>query len=228
MAFTDQQRQALKAKLRYRHVKTRTSHGTPIKYVEGWHAIAEANRIFGYDNWDRQTMAPRCLWQQTQRGETTCFYATKVRITVRAGDAVIVRDGIGTGLGRAASIEVAHDIALKAAETDATKRALATFGNPFGLALYDKDQKAVTKGARRASLSAAKDGHAPYALCHSGGRIEACARVATFVAATVKAVAALTSIEAVYAFWEANLDSFAGCRTRPISRRIRLASLDRR
>ena len=35
--------------------------------------------------------------------------------------------------------EVAHEMALKAAETDATKRALATFGNPFGLALYDKD-----------------------------------------------------------------------------------------
>jgi hypothetical protein len=28
------------------------------------------------------------------------------------------------------------DTALKAAETDATKRALATFGKPFGLALY--------------------------------------------------------------------------------------------
>ena len=30
-------------------------------------------------------------------------------------------------------------LALKAAETDATKRALATFGNPFGLALYDRE-----------------------------------------------------------------------------------------
>jgi len=29
-----------------------------------------------------------------------------------------------------------HDIALKAAETDATKRALTTFGKPFGLELY--------------------------------------------------------------------------------------------
>jgi hypothetical protein len=33
-----------------------------------------------------------------------------------------------------------HDIALKAAETDATKRALATFGKPFGLELYRKDK----------------------------------------------------------------------------------------
>jgi hypothetical protein len=36
-------------------------------------------------------------------------------------------------------------IALKGAETDATKRALATFGNPFGLALYDPKQNGVRK-----------------------------------------------------------------------------------
>ena len=41
----------------------------------------------------------------------------------------------------AASPGEVHDIALKAAETDATKRALATFGKPFGLELYRKDKK---------------------------------------------------------------------------------------
>ena len=154
MAFTDEQRQALKAKLKHRHVKTRANNGTPISYLEGWHAIAEANRIFGYDSWDRQTLSPRCLWRETQRGETACFYSTKVRITVRAGESVIVREGIGTGFGRSSSAETAHEIALKAAETDATKRALATFGNPFGLALYDKDQKGVTKRAGNAAAAA--------------------------------------------------------------------------
>ena len=39
----------------------------------------------------------------------------------------------------------AHELALKGAETDATKRALATFGNPFGLALYDREQVGVRK-----------------------------------------------------------------------------------
>ena len=42
----------------------------------------------------------------------------------------------GTGEGHGTSPGEVHDIALKAAETDATKRALATFGRPFGLALY--------------------------------------------------------------------------------------------
>src|SRR5262249_16989361 len=42
----------------------------------------------------------------------------------------------GSGEGRGVSPGEAHDTALKAAETDATKRALATFSKPFGLALY--------------------------------------------------------------------------------------------
>jgi hypothetical protein len=41
----------------------------------------------------------------------------------------------------------AHESALKEAETDAMKRALMTFGNPFGLALYDRRQREVTSSA---------------------------------------------------------------------------------
>ena len=46
-------------------------------------------------------------------------------------------------------------------------------------------------------------------LHHSGGRAESFDSVEAFVAATVQAVRALPTSEAVYAFWEANLDSFA-------------------
>ena len=214
MAFTDAQQQALKAKLRHRHVKTRANNGTPISYVEGWHVIAEANRIFGYDSWDRQTMAPRCLWRETQQGETSCFYAAKVRVTVRAGDAIIVREGVGTGLGRSRLAETAHEIALKAAETDATKRALATFGNPFGLALYDKEQRGVTR-RRRHELTIETNSPAslqqqPALELHcADGRIETFADGDAFVGATLQAVRALPTVEAVYKFWEANLISLA-------------------
>ena len=119
--------------LAHRYVKTRINNGAPIAYVEGWHVVAEANRIFGFDSWDRTTVSPVCVWSELQRGQTVCFYSTRVRIQVRAGGTTIIRDGIGTGVGRATSPDQAHEIALKAAETDATKRALATFGNPFGL-----------------------------------------------------------------------------------------------
>ena len=155
MALTEIQTKSLKAKLKRRHVKMRASYGASVSYVEGWHAIAEANRIFGFDSWDRQTLAPRCHWAHLQYGETLCFYSTKVRITVRAGATVTVREGIGTGFGRSLQPELAHDMALKAAETDATKRALATFGNPFGLALYDRDQAQVTKARTKSRQAVA-------------------------------------------------------------------------
>ena len=29
---------------------------------EGWHVVAEANRIFGFDAWDRRTLTARCVW----------------------------------------------------------------------------------------------------------------------------------------------------------------------
>ena len=45
-----------------KHVKTRNANGAELHYVEGWHVIAEANRIFGYDAWDRRTLASRCVW----------------------------------------------------------------------------------------------------------------------------------------------------------------------
>jgi hypothetical protein len=55
---------------------------------------------------------------------------------VHADGATIIREGHGTGEGRGTAPGEVHDIALKAAETDATKRALATFGRPFGIELY--------------------------------------------------------------------------------------------
>ncbi|MGH9553586.1 MAG: Rad52/Rad22 family DNA repair protein, partial [Terriglobales bacterium] len=65
-------------------------------------------------------------------------YTAKVRITVRAGDITIVREGSGMGEGGGLTPGQAHEIALKSAETDGTKRApplLATLlGSPFMIA----------------------------------------------------------------------------------------------
>ncbi len=93
------------------------------------------------------------MWSEIKQSACRCAYTAKVRITVRAGDTLVVREGSGSGEGKGSSPAEAHDGALKAAETDATKRALATFGNSFGLALYDKEKKGVTKPrATRADL----------------------------------------------------------------------------
>ena len=205
MALTEKQAKALRAKLNHRHVKTRESQGASIAYVEGWHVIAEANRIFGFENWDRQTQTPACLWSEAQRGQTVCFYSAKVRITVRAGETVTVREGIGTGLGRSPQAETAHEMALKAAETDATKRALATFGNPFGLALYDREQTHVTKP--REKLPPPRP---PISLLSrpADERTLDLDSLPAFVAATERELQKLDTLDAAYAFWTRNLSTF--------------------
>jgi recombination DNA repair RAD52 pathway protein len=85
----------------------------------------------------------RCVLARENRGTFLAVYIARVRITVHAEGRTITREGHGSGEGRGASPGEVHDIALKAAETDATKRALATFGKPFGLELYRKDKKGI-------------------------------------------------------------------------------------
>ena len=143
MPFDEVQTKALSGKLSARYVKTRQQNGKNLSYIEGWHAVAEANRIFGFDGWDRRTVSSSCLWHGKIEGQVACTYGARVRIRVRAGNCVVTREGSGCGHGKAQTLGQAHEIALKAAETDATKRALSTFGNPFGLALYDREQKGV-------------------------------------------------------------------------------------
>jgi len=140
MGFSAKQVQALRRNLNSRHVRTRDAHGRALSYIEGWYAISEANRIFGFDGWNRETLDSRCVLARENRGSFLAVYTAKVRITVEAGHTIIVREGHGSGEGRGTSPAEVHDIALKAAETDATKRALATFGRPFGLELYRKEK----------------------------------------------------------------------------------------
>ena len=143
MGFTAKQLQALRRSLNLRHVRTREANGRELSYIEGWYVISEANRIFGFDAWNCETADSRCVLARENRGSFLAVYIAKVRITVHADGATIVREGHGSGEGRGTSPGEVHDIALKAAETDATKRALATFGRPFGLELYRKDKKGV-------------------------------------------------------------------------------------
>ena len=136
MGFSTKQVQALRRQLDRRHVRMREANGREISYVEGWYAISEANRIFGFDGWNRETVESRCVLARENRGTFLAVYVARVRVTVHADGVVIVREGHGTAEGRGTSPGEVHDVALKAAETDATKRALATFGRPFGLELY--------------------------------------------------------------------------------------------
>jgi recombination DNA repair RAD52 pathway protein len=61
MGFSAKQVQALRRSLNSRHVRTRVANGRELSYIEGWFALAEANRIFGFDAWSRETVETRCV-----------------------------------------------------------------------------------------------------------------------------------------------------------------------
>jgi Rad52/22 family double-strand break repair protein len=141
MGLSTKQVQALRRKLDRRQIRMREVNGRELSYIEGWFAISEANRIFGFDGWSRETVESRCVLSRENRGTFVAVYVAKVRITVQADGTTVIREGHGSGEGRGTSPGEVHDIALKAAETDATKRAFATFGKPFGLELYRQSRK---------------------------------------------------------------------------------------
>jgi hypothetical protein len=206
MAFTDQQARQLKAKLDAQHVKTRKANGMTLSYIEGWHAIAEANRIFGFDGWDRRTLFTNCIWTGTCERDYLAAYIAKVRIYVRAGDVLIVREGSGTGEGKAATPGQAHEIALKSAETDATKRALATFGNVFGLALYDREQAGVRHHSKTKPGLPEPVAKGPWVVRSAGGAIKrSFDKPVDFVQAIREAMTEARDIERLFEIWEQNV-----------------------
>lgn len=139
-------------------IDRKTGQKIYLSYVEGWDVIGEANKIFGFGAWSRETTLIPCgepyekeqLDWKTKKpnGKMLWYadYAAKVRITVDLGDhgPVVFRDGHGFGSGINPVRGAAVEIAIKGAETDAMKRALVTFGNRFGLELYDKDRIPVS------------------------------------------------------------------------------------
>jgi DNA repair and recombination protein RAD52 len=143
--FSPEQKSLLDAKLSSANVKTRRQGSATVGYIEGWHVIAEANRIFGFDNWTRETLDIKCVSEREREIGTNkaqgwgVTYICKARVIVDG----VAREGCGAGHGIDRDLGQAHESAIKEAETDAMKRAFMTFGNPFGLALYDKQRTNV-------------------------------------------------------------------------------------
>ena len=112
------------------------------EYVEALHVIREANRIFGFDGWSYgvQSLQPTnaaMKGDKHQVGDMAIVCGTVDGVT---------RTDVGHGQGFGKSEGDAHDSAVKEAVTDGLKRALRTFGNTFGLALYEKNISAREVG----------------------------------------------------------------------------------
>jgi recombination DNA repair RAD52 pathway protein len=103
MGFSAKQLQALRRQPSRSHIRTREANGRELTYLEGWYAISEANRIFGFDGWNRETVESRCVLARENRGTFLTVYLARVRVTVHADGATIIREGHGTGEGRGTS-----------------------------------------------------------------------------------------------------------------------------
>jgi DNA recombination protein Rad52 len=145
LPFNPKQLQELQEPLSSQAVRTRSQSGRNLSYIEGWYAISEANRIFGFDSWNQEIIELKCVSERErkigrdQKAGWGISYVASIRITVNG----IRREGVGAGHGIDVDPGQAHESAIKEAATDAMKRALMTFGNQFGLALYDKEQRNV-------------------------------------------------------------------------------------
>lgn len=153
MSFTDAQIAELTSKLDASHVRPPQQYGPKGDYLEGWHVISEANRIFGFDGWSYEAIDTRCVSEaprkigKQQKDGWGVTYTSRVRVVVQG----IVREDFGAGHGYDVDAGLAHESAVKEAVTDALKRALRTFGNPFGLALYDKTRANVEQAQEKQS-----------------------------------------------------------------------------
>ena len=137
MEFSKEQVEKLNEPILAANVKEREAgwggKDNTLAYVEGYHVIAEANRIFGFGGWSSETIETTCV----QNEPRAVSYIAKVRITV--GD--VIREGTGAGHGNQTNHGNNHESAIKEAETDARKRAFMQFGNQFGLSLYNGKDK---------------------------------------------------------------------------------------
>ena len=162
-----------------------------------------------FDAWDRQTLQTRCVWEGTSKGLQNCSYVARVRVRVRAGKTVVIREGSGFGNGRGSVPGEAQEVAIKEAETDAMKRALSTFGNPFGLALYDKQQRGV-----RPSRSKLNGKPISWVLLNATGELLSKHEdPVAYCPAARKHLEGLDDADALMAFWARNQDTVGHLRT---------------
>ena len=59
--------------------------------------MAEANRIFGFDGWDRLSLSHQLIYERREGELTLVAYWARVRVIVRAGPSPVVREGSGFG-----------------------------------------------------------------------------------------------------------------------------------
>jgi DNA recombination protein Rad52 len=135
-------------------VKTREgTGGQKLSYIPSYHAINEANRLFGFGGWNTEIMhihqVDKTIYEKKgyKQGDPpkemiSISYTCHLKLIVN-GEGSASHEDIGFGNGVAGNtphgIGSCIELATKEAVTDSLKRCLRYYGNKFGLSLYDKD-----------------------------------------------------------------------------------------
>jgi DNA recombination protein Rad52 len=128
--------------------------GRTFPYLEGHAAIAQANRVFGFGGWGYEIVGEVvCHEVRVGPDKYSPVYFATVRVQVPG---VPSRTDVGCQAVAEDTAE-GHDTAYKGAVTDALKRALRSFGDQFGNALYgDNGEDTVTPALREGLLELGK------------------------------------------------------------------------
>ena len=141
--LSEAQVDALQAPLAQGHIRQREGK---FDYIEGHHAIREANRIFGPTGWTRETVSMECVYtgeyvnRKTNATGTQVAYIAMIRIRARTEEGWVTKEGTGYGDGiDYTSPAAAHESASKEAESDAKGE------TPREKAMSANDMKAEVK-----------------------------------------------------------------------------------
>lgn len=143
-----EQYQTLMRPLNGSRVAKRSQGGKQLSYLEAWDVKAHLTRIFGFGNWDSETLDSRFIDQREYQssGEKPkpmieVIWSAKMQLTIRDGEGREIcrhsETAVGNASGPANMLGEHHDNAVKQAASDALKRCAINLGSQFGLSLYD-------------------------------------------------------------------------------------------
>jgi Rad52/22 family double-strand break repair protein len=122
-------------------------------HLEAWDIRRWLTRVFGFSGWSDEILTcavvHETVWPWTDsKGEpvpgknrATVVYRVTLRLTIKDVHGNVINTWEDGATGEAvnqASVGDAHDLALKAAVSQALKRAAVNLGDQFGLSLYNK------------------------------------------------------------------------------------------
>ena len=121
-------------------VKGRTSGGKTLSYLEQHDVRRTLIRVFGFGGYSAEVLEQQLMFERERpksNGQGNNFYVgylVRLRLHIPQLDATYTESAVGSSTHP--ELGDAHDFAVKAAASDALKRAAMNLGTQFGLSLY--------------------------------------------------------------------------------------------